>query len=58
MPGHLTPHAELLLAMVTGSAHIFAAWRNPVIDNMLFAYWKEEALSLHMIWRCVSRVSG
>ena len=29
MPGRLTPHAELLLAVVASSAHIFAAWRNP-----------------------------
>lgn len=33
MPGRLAPHAELVLAVVTGSAHIFAARRNPVTHS-------------------------
>lgn len=35
MPGRLTPHAELVLAVVTGSAHIFAPRRNLVVGELV-----------------------
>ena len=42
MPGHLTPHAKLLLAMVAGSADVFATWRNPATDNMQVVSKREQ----------------
>ena len=55
MPGHLTPHAEFLLAVVAGSADVFATWRNPAIHDMEVVSRREQGLPLQMSEQCLSK---